>query len=41
MRCSQFAKDFAARTDSGTSDCLEAIVLRVGLDRVAQGAGLR
>ena len=25
MRCSQYAKDFAARTDSGTSDCLQAI----------------
>ena len=42
MRCSsQFAKYFAARIDSGTSDCLTAIFLRVGLGRVAQGAGLR
>ena len=40
MRCSQFAKYFAARTDSGTSDCLQAIFLQVGLGRVAQGAGL-
>ena len=41
MRCSQLAKYSAARTDSGTSDCLQAILLRVGLGHVAQGTRLR
>ena len=40
MSCSQFAKDSAARIDSGTSGCVQAIVLWVGLGRAAQGAGL-
>ena len=33
--CSQFASNFAARTGSGTSDCLEAIVPPVKPGRVA------
>ena len=41
MRCSQFAKYFAASTDSGTSDYLQAIVPPVKLGRGAQGVGLR
>ena len=38
MRCSQFAKHFAPHTDSGTRDCLQAILPPVRLGRVAQGA---
>ena len=37
MRSGKFAKYFAVRADSGASDCLQAIVLRVGLIRVAEG----
>ena len=40
MRCSQLARHFAARTDSGTRDCLQVFVPGVGLGRVAQNIGL-
>ena len=38
MRCSQFAKHFAARTDAGTSDGLKTILPQVRLGCVAQNA---